>query len=92
MIEYKEIRSKVPFKKTCDKCGFSVTSDDENFVDWQEFFSIRFTGGYGSVFGDMAEVELDLCQHCFNELLGKFVKVKQFDISGCEETQVEFEK
>lgn len=51
----------------CDRCGFSCTP--ENVVEWQEFYPIRFTGGYGSVFGDGEEVNADLCQKCLYEIL-----------------------
>ncbi len=77
MIEYKEKEfvQKIPFKKTCDKCGFSITSDDEDFVNWQEFISITHGCGYGSVFGDCSVLKLDLCQNCFKELLEAYCHV-----------------
>lgn len=56
----------------CDKCGKTVGSDD--FIEWQEFFSYRTTGGYGSIIGDMNAVEVDLCQSCFYGLLGPYMR------------------
>jgi len=34
------------------------------------------TGGYHSVFGDGMEIEIDLCQQCLKDLLGKWVRTK----------------
>lgn len=77
MIEYKdeEVVQKVTFRKTCDKCGFSIISDDEDFVNWQEFIHIRHDCGYGSIFGDTSNLTLDLCQDCFKELLGSYCHI-----------------
>ena len=52
----------------CDKCGEII----ENDIELQEAYSIRFTGGYSSVFGDMNSVECDLCQSCLYDLIGDF--------------------
>lgn len=59
-------------EKRCDRCNISATSTD--FVEWQEFISLDFCGGYGSVFGDGTRVSIDLCQKCFHEVLGQFVR------------------
>ncbi len=40
-----------------------------------EALRLRFAGGYGSVFGDGARVEADLCQYCIKELIGPFCRV-----------------
>jgi hypothetical protein len=54
----------------CDKCHGVF----EDTIDLQEFHHIRFTGGYGSVFGDETRVECDLCQRCLKELVGGFCR------------------
>ena len=46
----------------CDDCGKRITSED--IIEWQEAYSIRLMGGYGSIFGDGTTVRIDLCQHC----------------------------
>ncbi|MDO9529398.1 MAG: hypothetical protein Q7J27_09585 [Syntrophales bacterium] len=51
----------------CNKCKKEFGKDD--FLELQEFHRIRFVGGYGSVFGDAAEIECDLCQHCLKKLI-----------------------
>lgn len=65
--------------KVCDICGLRAEYNDEDFdqgtIEFQEFVSIRFTGGYGSVFGDLDEIELDICQHCLKDKLGKYIRV-----------------
>jgi hypothetical protein len=52
---------------TCDVC--KTTYDVEDYLEIQEFHSINFTGGYGSVFGDMVKVECDICQYCLKEMI-----------------------
>lgn len=63
---------------SCDRCGremFPNAIDCEH----QECISIRFRGGYGSVFGDGSLVEADICQHCLAEVLGKHLRVTEDD-------------
>ena len=58
----------------CDRCGKEVfPSEDE--LDSQEAIHFEFTGGFSSVFGDGTTIYLDLCQHCFKEVLGEYVQV-----------------
>jgi hypothetical protein len=52
----------------CDRCDRVIDPEVEVF-EFQEMISIRTVGGYGSVFGDGAEIELDLCQRCLFELI-----------------------
>ncbi len=53
---------------TCDKCKKTIDND----IDIQESYSISFMVGYTSVFGDLNQVDCDLCQECLYELIGKF--------------------
>ena len=61
---------------TCDVCKktFNKNVNDEEMLEVQEFVHISFTGGYGSIFGDMSEFELDICQHCLKEKLGQYLR------------------
>jgi hypothetical protein len=63
---------KIITKLKCNKCNKEFTQDD--WVDWQEFFTYNGMGGYGSVFGDSCPYELDLCQNCFYELVKDYIK------------------
>ncbi len=56
----------------CDRCGREITPEEHS--EWGEALRLRFTGGYGSVFGDGSRVEADLCQHCVKELIGPFCR------------------
>lgn len=56
----------------CDKCQKKITPDD--VIEWQEVLSYRTVGGYGSVWGDGNEVELDLCQSCAKEVVGPYIR------------------
>lgn len=55
---------------TCDRCKKIITDELEE----QEAMTLRFTGGYSSVFGDGANVEVDICQQCLKELVGDFCR------------------
>ncbi len=56
----------------CDRCGKEFLVDD--VIEMQEFHHIRFTGGYGSVFGDEIKIECDLCQCCLKELIEPYYR------------------
>lgn len=61
---------------TCDCC--KVTHNDE--MEMLEFLSWHDRCGYGNrMFGDLNEVDLDLCQVCTFELLGKYIRVIEHD-------------
>ena len=70
MIVYKaEMAEHQVFDKfICNKCKKEVTDE----MELQEMYSIRFKGGYTSVFGDGNNVSCDLCQQCLKELIGDF--------------------
>jgi hypothetical protein len=50
---------------TCDMC--EKIYEDE--FEMQEFHHIKFTAGYGSVFGDGDTIECDVCQHCLKKMI-----------------------
>ncbi len=56
---------------TCDRC--KIKYDDP--MELQEFLSHSDRAGYGSVFGDTYLVEIDLCQRCVKEVLGRWIRV-----------------
>ena len=63
---------------TCDKCSLEA-NDADNTLEAQEFISIEHKAGYASIFGDSIEITIDLCQHCFKELLGLWVMLKMYN-------------
>ena len=75
MIKYKKIMvEREEWKElTCDKCKKVFPLDD--LLEIQEFYYVRFTGGYDSVFGDESRVHCDICQHCLKELIGSFCRI-----------------
>lgn len=62
----------------CDVCGMQYSYTHDIF-EAQEFISIDFVAGFGSVFGDGNKVNLDMCQHCASRLLGKHLQVDKTD-------------
>ena len=78
MIYYKKIQEETEEidSKKCDKCGrIFLAENQEDTFEMQEFLHHRSIGGYGSVFGDEAMIELDLCQNCVKEILGSYLRV-----------------
>ncbi len=59
----------------CDKCKDWYDAE-EDWEDAQEFHHIRFTGGYGSVFGDGTQVDCDICQSCLKEMIKDFMRTE----------------
>jgi hypothetical protein len=59
---------------TCNKCkrSFKVYDNYDQF-EVQEMFHYDDTGGYSSLIGDGVSWEIDLCQKCTQELLGKYI-------------------
>lgn len=59
---------------TCDKCLKVVNypEDVNDHSEWEGFVHINFTGGYGSIFGDMSTVSANICQHCMEEFFLTF--------------------
>lgn len=75
MKKFKKQSVEVLYAYICDKCGREA-KDADNILEAQEFVSIEHKAGYASIFGDGNELTIDLCQHCFKELLGSWVKLK----------------
>ena len=60
----------------CDVCKKLVKWDD-NELEAQEFLQIKEVYGYGSThFGDMVEMEIDICEECTYEMLGPFCRLE----------------
>ena len=78
MKNYKEVNVIKNFvvSTTCDVCKKTYSRElvEPDIWEWQEMVSIRFTGGYGSIFGDGNTFELDICQHCLKEKLGEYFR------------------
>ena len=66
----------VVHKIACDRCGKETVRNEPEF---HEMTSIGFKAGYGSIFGDGNQVEIDLCQHCLRDTLGTWLRVKDDD-------------
>lgn len=62
----------------CDRCHREMEPGDMD-CEHQERIAIRFRAGYGSVFGDGNLVEADICQHCLQEVLGKYLRITEDD-------------
>lgn len=63
---------------TCDRCSREMHPNNHD-CEHQERLAVRFRAGYGSVFGDGSLVELDLCQHCTQEVLGQWMRITPDD-------------
>lgn len=81
MIKYikekAEIEKEVCTSITCDICEKEFINNETNTYEIQEFTYIRKNCGYGSIFGDEEEIELDVCQNCLKDILGKYIRYKE---------------
>ncbi len=75
MIKYRTetVEQKIAESVTCDVCKKEYDYKGNGVMESQEFQSIRFQGGYGSVFGDGAVMKIDICQHCLKKILGEYM-------------------
>ncbi len=80
-MQIKDVRPE-PFTKQlrCDRCGRLSELGEAEF---QEFVSIDLKAGYGSIFGDGNDVQVDLCQHCLKDALGPWLRVSEADERLC---------
>lgn len=69
----------------CDRCSRRAERDDVD-CELHEFTSIHYRAGYGSIFGDGSDIELDLCQHCVKDTLGAWIRVTD-PLAGFSEEQ-----
>ena len=72
--EVQETKNKL-VSKECDKCHKIYKNVKDDLYEIQEFLHVRFTGGYGSILGDGANIESDLCQNCVKEVLGPYLRI-----------------
>jgi len=84
IMQFKDVRPE-PFTKEirCDRCGRVALLGDAEF---EEMVCIDSRAGYGSVFGDGNDLLVDLCQHCFKDVLGPWLRV-----SGPGDRQVQLD-
>ncbi|MBC8641573.1 hypothetical protein IAG25_32640 [Caballeronia sp. EK] len=76
MLEYTDKLVSVVSACTCDRCQRRMTPGEP---EWDEKVSISYKAGYYSTFGDGRKIEVDLCQHCFKETLGTWVRATPTD-------------
>ncbi|MCK5019916.1 MAG: hypothetical protein KAS32_22870 [Candidatus Peribacteraceae bacterium] len=68
---------------TCSVCGKCISDT----MEMQEMVHINRTGGFGSIIGDMVEINLNLCQHCFVDKLGEYLEYPDGDVEEDDEDQ-----
>jgi hypothetical protein len=69
-----EIEKEICKSVICDICLHEFINDETNFYEIQEFTYIHKNCGYGSVFGDEDEIEIDICQTCLKQILGEYIR------------------
>jgi len=61
-MQIKDVRPESFTKQIrCDRCGHLAELGE---VEFHEMASLDLKAGYGSIFGDGNDVQIDLCQHC----------------------------
>lgn len=72
-MQIKDIRLESFTKQIrCDRCGRLAEQGD---LEFPETTCIDLKAGYGSIFGDGNEVQIDLCQHCLKLTLGRWLRI-----------------
>ncbi|MFH1685049.1 MAG: hypothetical protein ABH983_01970 [Candidatus Micrarchaeota archaeon] len=71
----------------CDVCGKEY-DPNKDIIEVQEFYHIKFTGGYGSLFGDGSRVECDICQSCLWKMIAPVYRTVGFIGEGDEDGEV----
>jgi len=82
MLEYREKTIREVSACTCDRCGRRMSREDSD-GEWYERVSLAWCGGIHSLFGDCAELRLDLCQHCVKATLGERIRITHRDWGDC---------
>jgi len=67
------VEKEVVDSMTCDVCN-KTYSYKNDLLELQEFYHFENTGGYDSLIGDGVKIECDICQHCAQNLLGKYFR------------------
>lgn len=57
------------------KCDVCKRAEDADSIEAHSFVSISDQCGYGSVFGDGHQIDLDMCQYCAKEILSAHIRV-----------------
>ncbi len=64
--------------KVCDRCGLHAESArDWPSVEFNEFLTIRWTAGYGSLLTDGDTYQADFCQKCTQEMIHPYARVAE---------------
>ncbi len=58
----------------CDGCGLQATTDKD--YEFGEFITISHQCGYGSIHGGGKQMSVDLCQHCFADICGDTLTIR----------------
>lgn len=58
----------------CDRCNRVAEVNDAE-LEYREFACIDLNAGYASIFGDGNHVQVDLCQHCVKDVLGRWLRI-----------------
>ena len=72
-MQIKDVRAE-PFTSQirCDRCGLLADCGE---IEFHEMTCIDAKAGYGSIFGDGNDVQVDLCQLCLKLTLGPWLRV-----------------
>lgn len=65
---------------TCDICYRVINSKE---LEFDECVCISHITGKSSTYGDGKQVNIDICQHCFDELLGAYADISDANNWEC---------
>lgn len=68
-VETIRVLHEVVTRVVCNKCGKEVSDDA---FKCENYLSVKYTGGYDSLLGDMTTFCFDLCESCMKLIFSEF--------------------
>ena len=73
---------------TCNKCEIKIDDLNGNLTrTFGNYYSSHYTGGFGSILGDMTDYEFDLCEECLKGIFQSF-KIDPIDPDNEKEVKI----
>jgi len=74
MKKFKTVIRQEVINLICDGCGLEASVDEG--YEFSEFITIEHRCGYGAIHGDGKQLSIDLCQHCFTDMCGDTLTIR----------------
>lgn len=82
MKTFKTITTQELITLVCDSCGLKANAESD--YGFHEFISIEHHCGYGTIHSDGNQINIDLCQQCFEQKCGDSFRVADKSVDTVE--------